>query len=149
MRVQHAASVLVTDGRKALLLSNDGDAEFPNLRLVQKWEQDLPPDRELKSAAPGHAFSSHASGTRRSAYDETDFHEQAEAEFASKIAELLNDHVRNHSSEQLIIVAPPRTLGAIRKHLRSDVADRVCAEIAKDLVKHPIASIEQHLAAHR
>lgn len=46
------------------------------------------------------------------------------------------------------MVAPPRTLGELRKHIRRDVADRVKAEIAKDLVKHPIAAIEQLLARY-
>ena len=34
MDVHQGAYVLVTDGCKALLLQNEGDAEFPDLRLV-------------------------------------------------------------------------------------------------------------------
>ena len=149
MRVQHGAFVLVTDGCKALFLRNEGDSEFPDLRLVEKWNQSVPADHELRSGAPGHAFSSHDHGTRRSAYEETDFHDQAEVEFASKAAEYLNDQLRPHAIQELIIVAPPRTLSVLRKHLRREVLDRVTAEIAKDLVKHPIRAIERLLAGYR
>lgn len=148
MHLQHGTSVLVTDGSKALFLRNDGDEEFPNLRLAQKWEQDVLPDREIRSAPPGRSFSSHDHGTRRSAYDETDSHEQSEAEFTSTVASFLNDEAQKGSIDKLIIVAPPRMLGRLRTRLRRELAERITVEIAKDLVKHPIASIERLLSAY-
>jgi protein required for attachment to host cells len=148
MRVHHGASILVTDGSKALFLTNEGDGDFPDFQLVRKWEQEVPADRELRSAGPGHAFSSHGGGTRRSSYDETDLHEQAEVQFTCNIAAFLNERARLGSIDELIMVAPPRTLGELRKHIRRDVADRVKAEIAKDLVKQPIAAMERLLARY-
>lgn len=148
MHVHNGTSVLVTDGSKALFLRNDGDEEFPDLRLAQKWEQDVLSDREIRTAPPGHAFGSHDHGTRRSAYSETNLHEQAEAVFTSRVASFLNDEAQKGSIERLIIVAPPRVLGQLRTRLRHDLAERVTAEIAKDLVKHPIASIERLLSAY-
>ena len=50
--------------------------------------------------------------------------------------------------EQLVIVAPARTLGELRKHMDRSVAQRVTAAIAKDPVKQPIREIEQLLAGH-
>lgn len=147
MHVQQRASVLVIDGSKALLLRNEGDSEFPDLRLIRKWEQDVPQDRDLRSDAPGRSFGSHDGGARRSALDETNLHDQAEIEFASKIGQFLNEQAQLHSIEDLIIIAPPRTLGEIRKHLSGEASDRLTAEIAKDLVKHTIVSIERLLAA--
>lgn len=145
MKVSHGAAVLVTDGRKGVLLTNRGDADFPDLRLARKWEEASPADRELKSDAPGRAFSSRDEGTRRSAYDEPDFHLRAEAQFAAQIAEFLN---AREPVGDLVIVAPPRTLGQLRQHLDGPTAGRVTAEIAKDLVKHPIARIEQLIAGY-
>lgn len=145
MQVIHGTSVLITDGRKALLLRNEGDADFPDLRLVRKWEEATPADRDLKVDAPGRSFSSHDHGTRRSAFDETDFHRQAEAQFAAELAEFLN---AEKAREELVIVAPPRTLGELRGHLDRTTAERVTAEIAKDLVKHSIADIERLLACY-
>lgn len=148
MQLTHGASVLVTDGRKALYLRNEGDGEFANLRLVQKWESPAPPDRELRSDAPGRVFGSLGGSARRSSYDEGNFHDQAEVEFAEHIAEFVNSQEAD-DAPQLVIVAPPRTLGVLRRHLSRDVANRLAAEIPKDLVKHPIPEIERLLTAHR
>lgn len=148
MRVPHGTWVLVTDGSKALFLRNEGDARFPDLQFVAKWEQTVPPDRELKSSGPGHAFSSFEGGSRRSAYEETNFHDQAEIEFTGRVAEFLGEQARLNAIEQLIIIAPSRTLGRLRKHVSRSVSERVTAEIAKDLVKHPVAAIEDLLQAH-
>lgn len=90
MEVKHGASVLVTDGRKALLVINQGDADFLDFRLVRKWEKKSRSDRELKSDAPGRTFSSHDHGMRRSSFDEPDYHAQAEARFAAELADFLN-----------------------------------------------------------
>jgi protein required for attachment to host cells len=148
MRVHHGVSILVTDGSKALFLTNEGDGDFPDFQLVQKWEQEVPADHELRSAGPGHAFSSYEGSSRRSSYDETDFHEQVKVQFTANIAAFLNERARLGSIDELIMVAPPRTLGELRKHIRRDVADRLRAEIAKDLVKQPIAAVEQLLARY-
>lgn len=147
MHVPEGASVLVIDGSKALFLRNEGDSEFPDLRLISKWEQDVPQDRDLRSDAPGRTFGSHDGGARRSSYDEGDLHEQAEIEFTSKIGRFLNEQAELHSMGELIIIAPPRTLGELRKELGREASARLTAEIAKDLVKHPIAEIEHLLAA--
>ncbi len=148
MHIQHGASVLVSDGRKALFMRNEGDAEFPDLRLLGKWEQPVPADRDLRSGAPGRTFSSHGGSNRRSSYEETNFHEQAEVEFASAAAEFLNEQLNRNAVEELIIVAPPRTLAVLRKHLHADVVERITAEIDKDLVKHPTGEIERLLASY-
>lgn len=149
MQVQHDGSVLVTDGRKALFLRNEGDGEFPNFILVHSWEQQLAADRDLKSGAPGRTFSSMGHGNRRSSYEETNLHEQAEFEFASNVADFLNTRMQADASGELVIVAPPRTLGVLRKRLRRDVSERVSAEIAKDLVKHPISAIERLVTSYQ
>ena len=148
MHLQHGTSVFVTDGRKALLLRNDGDAEFPDLRLIQKWEAPAPSGRDLTTDAPGRVFSSRGGSSRRSSYDEQDLHEQAETRFAGHIADVMNDRASEDPTNDLVLVAPPRTLGQLRKHLRREVSERISLEIPKDLVKHPLPEIERILAAH-
>ena len=149
MQVPHDGSVLVTDGRKALFLRNQGDGEFPNFILVHSWEQQLAADRDLRSGAPGRTFGSMGHGNRRSSYEETNLHEQAESQFASEVADFLNARMPAHASGELVIIAPPRTLGVLRKRLRRDVSERVSAEITKDLVKHPIIAIERLVTSYR
>jgi protein required for attachment to host cells len=49
--------------------------------------------------------------------------------------------------ESLIIVAPPKTLGELRKHYHKEVERRLTGEIAKDLTGHPVEEIEKILSA--
>src|SRR5436305_109686 len=131
MRVPHDAIVLVADGRKLLMLRNEGDAMRPNLQLERKEEQENPANGEQASDAPGRSFQS--VGARRSAYEETDFHQLEEDRFAADAAALLKERALRNEFESLIIVAPPRTLGALRKHYHKEVSDRLTAEIAKEI----------------
>jgi len=143
MQVPHDAVVLVADGRKLLLLRNEGDAVHPNLQVERKTEQENPANTEQASDSPGRSFQS--VGSRRSAYEETDFHQLEEDRFAADAAALLKDRALRNDYESLIIIAPPRTLGEMRKHYHKEVSDRLKAELAKDLTGHPIAEIEQAL----
>ncbi len=47
----------------------------------------------------------------------------------------------------MIIVAPPRTLGELRKHYHKEVEKRLAGEIAKDLTGHPVPEIEKIIRA--
>ncbi len=140
MRISHDSIVLVADGRKSLFLRNEGDAEFPNLVVEdQRAHADLA-DRDLKSDAPGTAMS--GVGSHRSSMEETDYHQQEEDRFAADTAALLKSKMKPGATEDLIIVAPPRTLGELRKHFDKDVQARIVAEIDKDLTGHPINKME-------
>lgn len=145
MQVPHKAMVVVADGRKMLFLRNEGDADYPNLELERKREQDNPPDRAQSTDAPGTTFSSVGNG--RSSYQETDFHQLEEDRFAAETAELLKKRALNQDFEALVIVAPPRTLGELRKHYHKEVAVRLIGELDKDLTGHPIDAIEQALVS--
>lgn len=145
MLLAHNSFVVVADGRKMLFFRNEGDAAYPNLELVRLREQDNPPDREQSSDAPGRAFSSWGNG--RSAYQETDFHQLEEDRFASETAELLKKRAFDNDFEKLLIVAPPRTLGELRKHYHKEVEQRLIGEIPKDLTGHPVDEIEKIIAA--
>ena len=46
----------------------------------------------------------------------------------------------------LIVVAPPRTLGELRKLYHKEVEKRLIGEIAKDLTGRPIAEIGKILS---
>lgn len=143
MHLPHQACVLVADGRKLLFLRNEGDADYPNLVVERVREQDNPPDREQSSDAPGRSFSSVGPG--RSAYQETDFHMLEEQRFAADAAALLNRRALAGDYDSLIVVAPPRTLGELRRHYHKEVSARLAGEIDKDLTGHPIAEIEKAL----
>lgn len=145
MRISHDALVLVADGRKSLFLRNDGDADYPNLIVEdQRAHADLE-DREIKTDAAGRASS--PVGGRQSSVDEPNYHQLEEDRFAADTATLLGKRAQSSDFEQLIIVAPPRTLGELRRHFDKAVQAKIVAEIDKDLVNHPIDQVEKLLKA--
>lgn len=145
MQVPHKAFVVVADGRKMLFFRNEGDAEHPNLNVERVREQDNPADRDQSTDRPGRSFSSVGPG--RSAYEETDFHQLEEDRFAAETAELLKKRALRNDFDKLIVVAPPKTLGELRKAYHKEVSARIIGEIDKDLTGHPVDEIEKLIAA--
>jgi len=145
MQVPHKTFVVVADGKKMLFFRNEGDAEYPRLVVERKREQDNPPDRDQKSDAAGRVFSS--VGPRRSAMEEVDFHQHAEDRFAAETAEMLKARALRNDYDALVVVAPPKTLGELRKHYHKEVEKRLVAEVPKDLTNVPVAEIEKILQA--
>ena len=143
MRVPHNSFVMVADGEKMLFFRNEGDADYPRLVVERKRVQDNPSDREQKTDAPGRAFASVGSG--RSAMEETDFHQLEENRFAAETAGMLQRWALRNDYETLVVVAPPKTLGELRKHYHKEVERRLVGEVAKDLVNVPVAEIERIL----
>ena len=145
MNIGHGAWVLIGDGAKALFLVNQGDAAHPALETLRVMENDNPPTREQGSDAPGRFPDGR--GPHRSAVQNTDWHEIGKQRFAKDIADVLNKAAQANRFSKLVVVAPPKTLGDLRKEFDSEVTDRIIAEIDKDLTNQPPHEIEKHLAA--
>lgn len=143
MQVPHNSVVLVADGRKLLFLRNEGDDVHPNLQVEHAEERANPATRDQATDAAGGASSTQ--GAARSSVEPTDFHQLEEDRFAADAADLLKRRALVNDFESLIIVAPPRTLGELRKHYHKEVSQRLAGELDKDLTGHPIADIEQAL----
>ena len=144
MQVPHNTMVMVADGKKMLFFRNEGDSEFPKLEVERKREHDDLADAELRTAKAGRTFDA-SGGAGRSAYEETDFHQLAEERFAAESADMLKRWALRNDFESLIVVAPPKTLGELRKHYHKEVEKRLTGEIAKDLTGHPVPEIEKIL----
>lgn len=147
MRIPHDSYVLVADGAKMLFFRNEGDAEQPNLQVVTAEEQADQPDGAIKSGPAGRKPGGSELGGGNSA-GETDYHRQAEDRFAAEAAERINRAALANEFEKLIIVAPAKTLGELRRHYHKEVEGRITAEIAKDLTNHPVDRIEAALRAY-
>ena len=143
MMLPNNTLVLVADGRKMLFLRNHGDESRIDLQLEAHQAQKNPPTREQGTDSPGRSFAS--VGTRRSSMEQTDFHQIEEDRFAAVAAQLLQERALNHDFKALIVIAPPRTLGELRKHYHKEVLSRLIQEIHKDLTGFPINEIEAAL----
>jgi protein required for attachment to host cells len=143
--VHNGAWVLIGDGRRALFFSNHGDAEILDLRVVETRIDENPATRDQGSDAPGRAYAG-AGAHARSSVGETDWHELEEERFARAMAERINAAAERGELKEIVIVAPPKTLGEIRKDLSVKAQSKVAGELHKDLTKHPLAEIEKALA---
>ena len=144
LKIRQGEWVVVCDGAKALVLENIGDEVFPNLKTREVYEHKAAKTHEQGSDAPGRAIQS--VGARRSAMEQTDWHEQEEHKFLTDLVGRLDAAVTAGDAKTITIVAPPRALGVIRQAYSPRLRDALRAEIDKDLVKMPVHEIEKHLA---
>lgn len=78
--------------------------------------------------------------------EETDWHRLGEERFAAEIAAMLYRLAHANKYEALVIVAPPKVLGNLRKALHREVIERITAEIPKELTSHTVPDIQRLLA---
>ena len=145
MPLANLALVLVTDGRKTLFFRNHGDINQIDLRTEAHDERKDLSDGEMKTDGPGSVHQS--AGSARSSYEETDFHQLEEDRWAKQAAEEVNRRALAHDFEALAIVAPPKTLGELRKQLHKEASRRVVCEISKEMTGRPIPDIEALLVS--
>jgi protein required for attachment to host cells len=145
LKIHSGDWVVVCDGAKALILENAGDAISPNLKTKEVHAQPDPKTSEQGTDAPGRSISS--VGSRRSAMEQTDWHDQAEQQFLADLAKRLDAAVTAGETKSLIVIAPPRALGVLRQAFTATVRNAIRAEIDKDYVRMPVYEIEKHLAA--
>lgn len=143
MQIPPNACVVVVDGRKMLFFRNEGDEVHPNLVVETAQERINPADRDQKTDRAGRASS--PQGAAHGSMEEVDFHRQEEDRFAAETAELLKKRALANDFEALIVVAPPKTLGELRKHYHKQVSERLIGELDKDLTGHPVPEIEKAL----
>jgi len=145
VKIEQGEWVVVCDGAKALVLENVGDQKFLNLKTREVYEQEDPKTSEQGTDAPGRAINS--VDARRSAMEQTDWHDQAEHRFLQRLAAHLDVAVGAGKAKSLVVVAPPRALGVLRQAYSHNLRAALRAEIDKDLVKLPVHEIEKHLAS--
>lgn len=145
VKIHQGEWVVVCDGAKALVLENVGDEKFPNLKTREVYQQEDPLTHELGTDAPGRSFQSFS--TKRSAMEQTDWHEQEERRFLEQLVARLDAALQAGKTKSVVIAAPPRALGVLRQVYSNGLRRALRAEIDKDLVKLPVHEIEKHLAA--
>ena len=118
MLLPHGTIVALVDGKNFALFRNAGNEAEPELVA-----QDTPKlDTHNHSGASHHA----SSGTHGGAL-------VAEESHAIAAVEWLNAQVLGHHIEHLVVVAPPRTLGEMRRHYHKQLEHALLADVAKDL----------------
>jgi protein required for attachment to host cells len=133
------ALVLVSDGRRARLLRNQGTPRQPQLIVEHSLEQVNPRTREQGTDQPGRKHGT--DGNARSAIEQTDWHQRQEERFAAEIAEMLYKLGHAGGYEELVVVAPPKMLGDLRQKFHQEVKNSVVAEVPRDLTTYSVPEI--------
>lgn len=140
-RLQKDAWVLIADGGRALVLRNDGDESYPNLKVVKAYEVDNPPTHEQGADRPGRGHD--AFGGNRTTVEQTDYHRLAEDRFMQALASDLDKQREAGAFKALIVAAPPIALGVFRKAESANLKKAIIADIHKDWTHLPVFDIEK------
>lgn len=136
--------VLVADGARARVLMTRG------------WEHGLEPvghhefvgdrrrTREIGAERPGRVFES-ADSSRHAYAPRVDWHEFEKERFAREMAGMLNRARVEQRFDRLVLVAPPATLGDLRRELDRATVRTVFAELPKDLTHVEVRDLPAHL----
>lgn len=119
MLLPHGAVVALVDGKNFELYRNAGDEAAPEL---------------TKLDSPKLDSSNHSGGGHHSSPGNHADRQVAEDAHASAAVEWLNSQVLGHKIDKLVIFAPPRTLGEIRRHYHKQTENALLKEYHKDLI---------------
>ncbi len=136
--------VVIADGARARIVATEG----PGTGLVPLREMESAasrtPTRELGVERPGRAFES-ADVMRHAIEPRVDWHRFEKQQFARDIAAIVDGALGRRRFDTLVLVAPPRTLGDLRKALAPGTRAKVTAELAKDLTNVPLHALPRYL----
>jgi protein required for attachment to host cells len=137
--------IAICDGARACFYANSG----PGTGLVPVAKAEHPASRahsrDLGTDRPGRSFDSTATGARHSMAPRADWHNFEKDLFARKISGILDAAAGEKRFDRLILVAPPRILGDLRKTLGTPAQDRITGELDKDLTNIPPDQLGAHL----
>ncbi|MEH6702409.1 host attachment protein [Parasphingorhabdus sp.] len=145
MLVRKDSKVIAVDGSRMAMFKNVGEAFDPVLELIEEHKNPSLRTSELGTDKPGRSFQSKSPS--RGAYEPTDLQQQEEDRFVTEVAQRIEQIVGDKDA-RVILVAAPRALGVIRKHLKPDTSARLLAEIAKDFGPDAAEPLAKMLAKH-
>jgi protein required for attachment to host cells len=133
MLLPHGTIVALLDGKSFKLLRNTGTEAHPELAEMATPQLD----------AHNHSGTSHHSKPGNHA-------DSLVAEDAHAIAATawLNAEVLAHRIEHLVVIAPPRTLGEMRRHYHKLLDQALLGELAKELTGRQPTEIVAALRSH-
>lgn len=137
--------ILVADGRKARLFEESRRGgplvEHP------EWVAGLTPPHVTSPGPRGGVHDRFGHGSHATAHGGG--REKAETEFLAALAKHLASVFDDHGFDQLILIAAPRALGVLRRHLPDGLKTRLALSEPHDRVSASLADIQQAVRALR
>lgn len=135
-KTQNTQWVLVANGGRAQLFESEDLLETLTPIEAHTHPESRLPASELVAGDRG-ATRAFAGGSHSRYERHSDPHQTTVDAFARELAEVLNVGRVAHRFEQLVLVAPPAFLGALRSHLDVDTSRLVLTSIAHDWTDVP------------
>lgn len=119
MLLSHGTVIALVDGKNFELYRNAGNEAAPELESM--------PAPKLDTA--NHSSAGHHShpGNHANAQVMDDVH-------ADAVSHWLNSQVLGHKIDKIVVIAPPKTLGELRRHYHKQTEKAVVKELHKDLI---------------
>ena len=139
--------IVVADGARGRFFKPDEDAK----KLVSAGLADLvapqsrEKPRELKSDKPGRRYSSSRGGMRHALEPAHDYHKLEKHRFMATLAETLDGACGKRQFDDVVLVAPRRSLGELLGLLSKRVQDRIRLEVPKDLTNKTAGDLWRRL----
>ena len=146
MLVRKDSKVIAVDGSRMALFKNVGEAFAPVLELIEEHKNPSMLTSELGTGKPGRTFQS--SSSRRATHELTDLQQQEEDRFVTGVAQRIAK-IAAETKAGIVLVAAPRALGVIRKHLNTETSAQLLAEIPKAFGPDEAESLAKMLAKHK
>lgn len=135
--------IIVADGARARILSNDGPGSGLRNTRGSDFESANRKNQEIVSDRSGS--SQGASGGTHAMEPRVDWHRYEKHLFAKEMANRVNAAALHGEFDELVLVAPPQTLGELRNSLDKMALSKVRGELGKDLTKVSIHDLPKHL----
>jgi len=145
MLVRKDSKVIAVDGSRMAMFINVGEAFSPVLELVEEHKNPSLRTSELGTDKPGRTFQSKT--PRRGTHELADFQQQEEDRFVTEAADRIEKIVAE-TKPGVVLVAAPRALGIIRKHLSHETSSKLLAEIPKAFGPDEAEQLAKTLANH-
>lgn len=143
----HKQWLLVADGKQAQAYHYEGPHSLPRADPAFAFAHDDPRSREILTDKPGRMQP--GAGTHATAFSpRTDAHDLAETRFLDHVVEQLAAAVEAGQCDRVILAAPPKALGHLRKVLPAAVQKTVIREIDKDLTNIPVEKLGKLIAEY-
>ncbi len=135
--------VLVADSSRARLLILERDRSLKEAEVLVCPEDRLR-EQDLTSDRAGRSFDTKGAGSHGMEPSTTQ-HEQVAIDFAKQLAERLEGLRVSDQMEKLVLIAAPAFLGHLRSSLSGATQNLVALSIDKDLTKHKLPQIVEHI----
>ena len=140
--------IVVADAVQAQLYQRDGHGGALQQIKVLDHPEGRARERELTSDVSGDTFDSHGFG-RHSIQADYSAKGHELNKFAKEICQTVEQLRTAGAFDELMLVAPPKMLGAIRDHLSISAQQAVTAEIPKRLVATTAEAVAEALQLGR